>query len=235
MYHGALGSLRHRASRARRHARRRPHLQRRLRQRVGLRRGAGDRAGACARAGSKPRALDLLRVHDRRGVGPAGRASTSPRTRRCRWHQVAANINIDGVNYLGPTKDIVLLGAERSTLGPMAEALAAERGRDDRQRPAPGARVLLPLRSLPARQGRRAGACRSASRSEFTGANAAALLAKQEAYNGKDYHQPSDEFDPAWDFSGGVEDMRAARAARLAHRRAGRRCRRTTTAISSPK
>ncbi len=42
----------------------------------------------------------------------------------------------------------------------------------------------------------------------FTGANAAELKKKQEEYNGKDYHQPSDEFDPAWDFTGGVNDMR---------------------------
>jgi Zn-dependent M28 family amino/carboxypeptidase len=43
---------------------------------------------------------------------------------------------------------------------------------------------------------------------EFLGANADALRKKQEAYNTTDYHQPSDEFDPAWDFSGAVEDMR---------------------------
>ena len=43
--------------------------------------------------------------------------------------EVAANINVDGINYLGPTSDIVLLGADRSSLGPMAEALAKERGR----------------------------------------------------------------------------------------------------------
>ena len=43
---------------------------------------------------------------------------------------------------------------------------------------------------------------------QFTGANAGELKKKQEEYNGKDYHQPSDEFDPSWDFSGGVNDMR---------------------------
>ncbi len=30
----------------------------------------------------------------------------------------------------------------------------------------------------------------------------------RKTYNGKDYHQPSDEYDPSWDFSGGVDDMR---------------------------
>ena len=37
--------------------------------------------------------------------------------------KVAANINIDGVNYLGPTGDMVQLGSDRSTLGPMVEAI----------------------------------------------------------------------------------------------------------------
>src|SRR5687767_4391091 len=43
--------------------------------------------------------------------------------------KVAANINIDGVNYLGPTKDMVQLGSERSSIGPMIEAILKERGR----------------------------------------------------------------------------------------------------------
>ena len=30
---------------------------------------------------------------------------------------------------------------------------------------------------------------------------------EQEAYNATDYHQPSDEFDPSWDFTGAVNDM----------------------------
>jgi hypothetical protein len=42
----------------------------------------------------------------------------------------------------------------------------------------------------------------------FIGPNAAALLAKQEAYTGTHYHQPSDQYDPSWNFSGAVEDLR---------------------------
>jgi hypothetical protein len=33
-------------------------------------------------------------------------------------------------------------------------------------------------------------------------------LKKQEAFNDTNYHQPSDQFDPAWDLAGGVNDMR---------------------------
>ena len=121
--------------------------------------------------------------------------------------QIAANINVDGINYLGPTRDIVLLGADRSTLGPMAEALAKERGRvigpDKhpergyffRSDHFPFAKVGVPALSI-------------SEPSEFTGPTAEELKKKQEAYNATDYHQPSDEFDPAWDFSGAVEDMK---------------------------
>jgi Zn-dependent M28 family amino/carboxypeptidase len=120
--------------------------------------------------------------------------------------KIAANINVDGVNYLGPTSDMVQLGSDRSTLGPMIETLLKERGRTlgtdahpergyfFRSDHFPFAKVGVPALSL--------------SESKlFTGPNAAELQKKQEAYNGTHYHQPSDEYDPAWDFSGGVDDM----------------------------
>lgn len=121
--------------------------------------------------------------------------------------RVAANINIDGVNYLGPTSDMVQLGSDRSSLGPMVEAILKERGRTlgRDQHPERGyffrsdhfpfAKAGVPALSLSEPQ-------------QFTGANAAELKKKQEEYNGKDYHQPSDQLDPSWDFSGGVNDMR---------------------------
>ena len=121
--------------------------------------------------------------------------------------KIAANINIDGVNYLGPSSDMVQLGSDRSTLGPMLDALLKERnrtlGRDQhpergyffRSDHFPFAKAGVPALSLSEPQ-------------QFTGANAAELKKRQEEYNGKDYHQPSDEFDPSWDFSGGVNDMR---------------------------
>jgi Zn-dependent M28 family amino/carboxypeptidase len=121
--------------------------------------------------------------------------------------KVAANINVDGVNYLGPTSDMVMLGADRSTLGAMLESLLKERNRTlgADQHPERGyffrsdhfpfAKAGVPALSL-------------SEPTQFTGSNAAELKKKQEEYNGKDYHQPSDQFDPSWDFSGGVNDMR---------------------------
>jgi Zn-dependent M28 family amino/carboxypeptidase len=121
--------------------------------------------------------------------------------------QVAANINIDGVNYLGRTTDIVMLGSERSSLGTAFATLAKARGRvvgEDthpergyffRSDHFPLAKAGVPALSL-------------SEPKSFEGPDAAALLAKQEAYNDKDYHQPSDEFDPSWDFSGAADDLK---------------------------
>jgi Zn-dependent M28 family amino/carboxypeptidase len=121
--------------------------------------------------------------------------------------KVAANINIDGVNYLGATTDMVQLGSERSSIGPMVEAILKERKRTltGDTHPERGyffrsdhfsfAKLGVPAISLSEPQ-------------DFTGAKAEELKKKQEAYNDKDYHQPSDQYDPSWDFSGGVEDMK---------------------------
>ncbi len=121
--------------------------------------------------------------------------------------KVAANINVDGVNYLGPTTDMVQLGSERSSIGPMIEAILKERSRTltgdthpergyfFRSDHFPFAKAGVPAISL-------------SEPKQFTGPNGAELLKKQEAYNATDYHQPNDEYDASWDFSGGVNDMR---------------------------
>jgi Zn-dependent M28 family amino/carboxypeptidase len=120
---------------------------------------------------------------------------------------VAANINIDGVNYLGPTSDMVQLGADRSTLGPMVAAILKERGRTLGQDTHPERGYFFRSDHFPfAKAG--VPALSLSEPKQFTGPNAAALLKKQEDYNGKDYHQPSDQYDPSWDFAGGVNDMK---------------------------
>jgi Zn-dependent M28 family amino/carboxypeptidase len=121
--------------------------------------------------------------------------------------KVAANINIDEINVLGPSTDMVQLGVERSTLGPMLEALLKERGRTltGDTHPERGyffrsdhfsfAKAGVPALSM-------------GEPKQFTGPKAADLLKKQEAFNDTNYHQPSDQYDPAWDLAGGVNDMR---------------------------
>lgn len=121
--------------------------------------------------------------------------------------QMAANLNVDGLNYLGPTTDMVQLGSDRSTLGPMVEALLKaegrvlgtdthpERGYFFRSDHFPLAKAGVPALSI-------------SEPKQFIGPKAEALLQRQEAYNGKEYHQPSDQYDPTWDFTGGLNDLK---------------------------
>jgi Zn-dependent M28 family amino/carboxypeptidase len=120
---------------------------------------------------------------------------------------VAANINIDGINYLGPTRDIVLLGADRSTLGPLAQALAQERGRVIGQDQHPERGYFFRSDHFPLAKAGVPALSISEPR-EFTAANADELRKRQAAYNSTDYHQPSDEYDPNWNFGGAVEDLK---------------------------
>ena len=119
----------------------------------------------------------------------------------------AANINIDSLNMAGPARDIVLLGAERSTLGALASQLAAERGRVVGPDPEPGrgyffrsdhfplAKLGIPALSL-------------SEPVDFVGGDPAAARALSEDYIARRYHQPGDEIQPSWDYAGAVDDMR---------------------------
>jgi Zn-dependent M28 family amino/carboxypeptidase len=119
----------------------------------------------------------------------------------------AGNINIDSLNMDGRTKDIVLLGAERSTLGTRAADLARERDRVVGPDPEPGrgyffrsdhfplAKVGIPALSL-------------SEPTQYIGKDPAFAKKKHDEYNEKDYHQPSDEMRSDWDYAGAVDDMR---------------------------
>jgi Zn-dependent M28 family amino/carboxypeptidase len=119
----------------------------------------------------------------------------------------AANINIDSLNMTGPSRDIVLLGAERSSLGDAAAQLAGERGRVVGPDPEPGrgyffrsdhfplAKIGIPALSL-------------SEPVDYSGANPAGQKGIKDEYNEKRYHQVEDEILPNWDYTGAVDDMR---------------------------
>jgi Zn-dependent M28 family amino/carboxypeptidase len=118
----------------------------------------------------------------------------------------AANINIDSLNMAGQSRDIVLLGSERSSLGDTAAMLAKEWNREVGPDPAPGeghffrsdhfplAKVGIPALSI-------------SDPVDFL-KDAAAGKKRHEEYDAKDYHQPSDEIKDWWDYSGAVDDMK---------------------------
>jgi Zn-dependent M28 family amino/carboxypeptidase len=119
----------------------------------------------------------------------------------------AANINIDSLNLAGLAKDIVLLGAERSTLGPVADELAAGLGRVVGPDPEPGRWYFFRSDHFPlAKIG--IPAVSFGESTQYIGKDPGFAKKRRDDYNAKDYHQPSDEFRDDWDYSGAVEDMR---------------------------
>jgi len=119
----------------------------------------------------------------------------------------AGNINIDSLNMAGPSRDIVLLGAERSTLGSMAAQLAAERMRVVGPDPAPGNGYFFRSDHFPLAK---AGipALSLSEPVDYVGANPAASKAIKDEYENKRYHQVEDEIQPNWDYAGAVNDMK---------------------------
>jgi Zn-dependent M28 family amino/carboxypeptidase len=121
--------------------------------------------------------------------------------------RIAANFNMDVTSVNGETRDFTLLGADRTTLGPLAAGVArAMRVElDPDQHPEQGeyfrsdhfnfAKAGVPAVSV--KHGWL-----------FRGRDAAYGEKVFNDYNNHHYHQPSDEFDPSWDLSGTVQQGR---------------------------
>jgi len=121
-----------------------------------------------------------------------------------RW---LANINVDGLNLAGRTHDVVLLGAERSTLGPVAEALAKNHGRVIGPDPEPGRGHFYRSDHFPlAKAG--VPALSLGDPREYLGRDPSFAKRIRDQYNDTDYHQPTDDYRTTWDLSGAIEDMR---------------------------
>ena len=168
--------------------------------------GTLEIAQALSGAGTRPaRSIYILfTAAEESGLLGAEYFASHPVLPAAAW---AGNINIDSLNMAGPSRDIVLLGAERSTLGALAAELAVERGRVVGPDPEPGrgyffrsdhfplAKVGIPAVSL-------------SEPVEYTGKDPAASKQLKEEYDAKHYHQPSDDIKPGWDYTGAVDDMR---------------------------
>ncbi len=120
--------------------------------------------------------------------------------------QIVANLNIDGINIWGRTKDLQLVGYGKSSLAKVAAEVAAARGRTvvPDSEPEKGlfyrsdhfslAKVGIPSVYFKAGQ-------------DFL-EDADVKRRVQLAYTATHYHQPSDEFDRRWRLDGAVEDAR---------------------------
>lgn len=118
--------------------------------------------------------------------------------------KIVANLNMDGVNPFGPTKDMVPLGYERSTLDKVVQKVAAAMDIEIKPDPFPEkgyffrsdhfsfARFGVPAISFD-------------SGTHYIGKDPEYGVKLQEEYVAKRYHQPSDEFDPAWPLTGAAQ------------------------------
>src|SRR6266498_326724 len=126
-------------------------------------------------------------------------------------NKTAANVNLDSMNVLGPTRDFIPSGAERSTLKSVVETVARERnmrvspdarpeqGSFYRSDHFPFAKVGVPSISL--KEG-----------NDYVGRPKGWGEEQFKAYNTAHYHQPSDEYRESWNFQGMLQEAEIALA-----------------------
>ncbi len=121
--------------------------------------------------------------------------------------RIAANVNIDGINIFGRTKDLTMIGFGKSNLDDTIVALAAVQGRVVKpdQFPDRGSFYRSDQFNL-ARAG--VPAAYFAEGTDFVGRPTGWGKEQIEKWEATHYHQPSDEFHADWDLSGAVEDVR---------------------------
>src|SRR6186713_982199 len=176
--------------------------------------GAEDNAAGCAQLLAIARAFAALPERPRRSVMMlfvAGEEQGLLGSRYYSLHptfapgKIAANINYDGGNYRGRTRDLTQLGAGKSSLDAIAKALVEKQGR-----------VLVPDQ-FPDR-----GYFYRSDQFNFAKIGVPALYfdegfdyigkaagwgrQQSEEWEEHVYHQPSDEIDDTWVFDGMIED-----------------------------
>jgi Zn-dependent M28 family amino/carboxypeptidase len=176
--------------------------------------GAMDNASGVAALLAIARAMKALPAPPRRSILFAAVAAEEQGLLGSRYYaahptlppgRLAANINIDGVSIFGPTRDVVVIGLGKSDLDERVKSLASMQGRVvvPDQFPEKGffyrsdqfslAKIGVPAAYLD-------------DGVEVVGKPPGWGKAQKEAFEAKDYHQPSDELRDDWDFSGAVLD-----------------------------
>jgi Zn-dependent M28 family amino/carboxypeptidase len=117
-----------------------------------------------------------------------------------------ANLNMDGINPWGRTRDVEVIGHGNSTLEDLLQAAATAQGRKTTADSGPEkgrffrsdhfefAKLGVPALYLK-------------SGVDYVGKPAGFGKQKTDEYTERDYHKVTDEIKPDWDFSGAVEDL----------------------------
>lgn len=176
--------------------------------------GAVDNASGCATVVAIARAYAALPQRPRRSIviafvageeqgllGSAYLAAHPP----VPAGRIAANINFDSANVYGRTRDVSEVGLGKSSLDAIEQAIAARQGRRllGDQFPDKGffyrsdqfsfAKVGVP-------------AVHPSAGTDFIGKPPGWGKEQADEYTKNRYHQPSDQFDPRWDYGGMIED-----------------------------
>lgn len=119
--------------------------------------------------------------------------------------KIAANVNYDGGNIWGRTRDVTFIGKGKSSIDEIVDAVAKQQGRVVKpdQMPDRGhyyrsdqfsfAKIGVPALYLDTGQ-------------DFIGRPGGWGRRQIESYEAHHYHQPSDEIDDSWNFDGMIED-----------------------------
>jgi len=121
--------------------------------------------------------------------------------------KLAGVINMDGVNFLGPTQDVHVIGLGKSSFDSLVQSVAQRQSRvvvPDRQ-PSRGYYYRSDQFSL-AKVGVPGVYLHTGY--EVIGKPSGWAKEQLDAWTKQHYHQRSDEYDPNWDLSGAVQDIR---------------------------
>ena len=125
--------------------------------------------------------------------------------------KTAANLNIDGGNFFGKTKDFGALGAERSSLGAFVNEELANRKMTFAPDKSPGQGFFFRSDHFPfAKVGVPALSIRGGN--DYIGNGREAAKKFSEDYSKNRYHQPSDEFREDWVYDGMVQMLEVTMA-----------------------
>jgi Zn-dependent M28 family amino/carboxypeptidase len=120
--------------------------------------------------------------------------------------KIAANINIDTVNIWGKTRDVSIVGSNKSTIDAEVEKVAKKHGRTTLPDPRPEqgsfyrgdqfsfAKIGVPALYLSGGQ-------------DYIGREKGWGQKQGISWINTHYHQPSDEYNPNWDLSGCIQDL----------------------------
>jgi len=119
--------------------------------------------------------------------------------------RTALDINMDGMNVLGRTSDIVQIGRGASTLDDEVEAVAKQQGRVVKSDPEPEKGLYYRSDHFQfAKNG--VPAFEPEAGVDFIGRPAGWGLEQRRKYTAEQYHKPADKIQPDWDLSGALQD-----------------------------